>query len=144
MTFTPEPIDKWHILLVEDDADNLTMTAQLLRNLFKMQVHEATSGKQALEVLTTLTTPVKAILTDVSMANIDGVELRNQLRQRQEFNYIPIIAVTAHAMKGDREKYLALGFNGYIAKPIKEPGPFLKQILTAMKEFHDSHTQAAQ
>ena len=55
---------------------------------------------------------------DISIPKIDGYEVTKRLKDQDEFKHIPIVALTAHAMKGDRENFISFGFEGYISKPI--------------------------
>src|SRR5262245_55825822 len=68
------------------------------------------------------------VILDVSLPDIDGFEVLRQIRQLTVFNRIPVVAVTAHAMKGDREKCLAAGFTDYVSKPILDIEDFLRCI----------------
>ena len=58
------------------------------------------------------------MILDISLPEMDGTEILHRIRDDAELHKLPVIALTAHAMSGDREKYLAAGFNDYIAKPI--------------------------
>jgi len=58
------------------------------------------------------------VILDISLPEMDGTEILRRIRDDSELHDLPVVALTAHAMVGDREKYLAVGFNDYIAKPI--------------------------
>jgi CheY-like chemotaxis protein len=83
------------------------------------QVTCATDGRQALAVLEKR--GFDLVLMDVEMPNMDGLEASAAIREREKATggHIPIIAMTAHVMKGDREKCLAAGMDGYVSKPIR-------------------------
>jgi two-component system cell cycle response regulator DivK len=103
------------ILIVEDNQDSRELVVKVLRNK-GFQVIEAVDGEEALE-------KAKAekphlILMDISIPKVDGYEVTRQLKGNEDFRDIPIVALTAHAMKGDREKFISVGFEGYISKPI--------------------------
>ena len=126
----------WTMLLVDDDSDNLALIAHTLA-YYKMQVYCAKSGEEALRLLDTIERPLKAILSDISMPGMDGSQLRREIRSRPNTNHIAIIAITAHAMKGDAERFTSAGFDGYISKPIPEPPILLRMLLTYVKQYAD-------
>jgi two-component system cell cycle response regulator DivK len=79
------------------------------------QVHTAISAEAGFKILETLIPTV--ILLDIRMPHVNGVEMFQQLKSNPKTAHIPVIAITAYAMDDDREKYLNLGFDGYMAKP---------------------------
>ncbi|MBB5514345.1 signal transduction histidine kinase [Rubricella aquisinus] len=101
------------ILVVDDTPTNLMVTSALLSSQ-GFDIHEARSGKDALDQLTSLKAAV--VLMDVNMPEMDGVEAFRQIRARN--NPVPVIALTADAMAGDEQRYLDLGFDGYLPKPV--------------------------
>jgi two-component system cell cycle response regulator DivK len=103
------------ILVVEDNQDNREMVIKVLKHN-GYQVIEAVHGEEA--VKRAKAEKPDLILLDLYIPKMDGYEVTRRLKGDQELQYIPIIALTAHAMKGDREKALAAGCDGYIAKPI--------------------------
>ncbi|GBE53536.1 polar-differentiation response regulator DivK [bacterium BMS3Bbin14] len=103
------------ILVVDDNLDSRELVIKILKNK-GLQLVEAVDGEDALEKVTTERPDL--ILMDISLPKIDGYEVTRRLKSDQNFAAIPIIALTAHAMKGDREKALAAGCEGYITKPI--------------------------
>lgn len=104
------------ILMVEDNLINQKVAFALLKKT-EIPVDIANDGALALEMLKT--THYDLILMDVQMPNMDGPTATQKIRQELGRTDIPIIALTAHAMKGDREKCLAVGMNDYISKPIE-------------------------
>ena len=80
------------------------------------EVQEAENARKAMEMLDSITPDL--ILMDINMPEIDGFTLTQQLRKRPQLSTIPIIAITANAMKGDRERTLQAGCDSYIEKPI--------------------------
>ncbi len=105
------------ILLAEDNPVNQKLASIILSKAgYKVTV--AANGRQALETFTPRPEDFDAILMDIQMPEMDGYEATRCIRQNG-FNDIPIIAMTANAMKGDRELCLAAGMNDYITKPIK-------------------------
>ncbi len=103
------------ILLVEDDSLNAQMIETYLSNL-GYRVNLAKNAAEMWGILTN--TKPGVILIDIYLPDGNGLELVQQLRQNQDYRFIPIIAQTAMAMKGDREICLASGVDDYIAKPI--------------------------
>jgi HAMP domain-containing protein/signal transduction histidine kinase/CheY-like chemotaxis protein len=103
------------VLLVDDDIRNIfAMTSVLERQ--NMQVFSAETGKEAIEKLDR--TDVDIVLMDIMMPDMDGYDTMREIRKKERFRGLPIIAVTAKAMKGDREKTLQAGAWDYLAKPV--------------------------
>jgi two-component system, cell cycle response regulator DivK len=103
------------ILYVEDNQDNRLLIRRILM-AEGFEVVEAEHAKQALEVVDKLQPAL--ILVDINMPDIDGYALTAMLRTKPHLNTVPIIALTANVMRGDRERTLAAGCDGYIQKPI--------------------------
>ena len=103
------------ILIVEDNDDSREFVVKVLKNK-GYQIIEAIDGEEALSKAQT--EEPHLILMDISIPKIDGFEVTKKLKGMDEFKNIPIVALTAHAMKGDREKFISAGFEGYISKPI--------------------------
>jgi CheY-like chemotaxis protein len=103
-------------LIVDDDMRNIYALTSLLER-HKMQVLYAESGGEGIEVLRK-TEDVDVVLMDVMMPEMDGYEATRRIRGMEEYKNLPIIALTAKAMKGDREKCMEAGASDYITKPI--------------------------
>ncbi len=103
------------ILYVEDNPDNRNLIRRVL-NSEGYEMVEAVNAKQAIEKLEN--GGVDIILMDINMPDMDGYTLTAKIKAIEKFSKIPIIAVTANAMRGDREKSLEAGCDGYIQKPI--------------------------
>jgi len=103
------------ILYIEDDVPNRILVKRVLE-AEGFRVVEAGSGRQGLEVAQRERPML--ILVDISMPGMDGFEVTSRLKALPGLSAVPIIAVTANVMKGDREKTLAAGCSGYIEKPI--------------------------
>jgi two-component system, cell cycle response regulator DivK len=103
------------ILIVEDNEDNRELAVKVLRNK-GFETVTAVDGEEAIEKA--VSEKPDLILLDISLPKLDGYEVAKRLKTMEEFKEIPIVAFTAHAMKGDREKVIASGFEGYISKPI--------------------------
>jgi CheY-like chemotaxis protein len=82
-----------------------------------MEVFGATNGKQAIDIINS-TPGLSAVLMDIMMPEMDGYETIRRIRRDTRFRTLPIVALTAKAMKGDREKCLEAGASDYIAKPV--------------------------
>jgi len=105
------------ILLVEDNLVNQKLAKMILTKA-GCRVEVANNGKEAVQKVTASTDDFDLIFMDVQMPEMDGLEATEAIRQ-SGFESIPIVAMTAHAMKGDREICLEAGMNDYITKPIK-------------------------
>ena len=103
------------ILHVEDNLENRLLVKRLLLSE-GYTVVEAESGTDCLKVLLTLHPDL--ILMDINMPDMDGYALTNQLKSNSAFLDIPIVAITANVMKGDRERSLEAGCDGYLQKPV--------------------------
>jgi two-component system cell cycle response regulator DivK len=112
------------ILLVEDNLDNRTIYRVLLEH-FGYQVHEAHNGQEALDQARAVLPDL--ILMDISIPIIDGYEATRILKGDPATRAIPIIALTAHALKTDQERVAATGFDGYLAKPV-EPKRVVEEV----------------
>jgi two-component system cell cycle response regulator DivK len=108
-------IKKSTILYVEDNPDNRSLIRRVLE-AEGYAVAEAINAKQALEKLES--TNIDLVLMDINMPEMDGYTLTARIKSIQKFSKIPIVAVTANVMRGDREKSLGAGCDGYIQKPI--------------------------
>jgi CheY-like chemotaxis protein len=104
------------VLVVDDDARNIFALTTVLENQ-EMEVVTATNGRQAIELLQA-TPELSVVLMDIMMPEMDGYETMRQIRRQARFRTLPILALTAKAMKGDREKCLQAGASDYIAKPV--------------------------
>jgi CheY-like chemotaxis protein len=104
------------VLVVDDDARNIFALTSVLENQ-EMDVVSATNGRQAIEILQN-SSDVSLVLMDIMMPEMDGYETMRKIRNIPDFRTLPILALTAKAMKGDREKCLDAGASDYIAKPV--------------------------
>jgi len=104
------------ILIVDDDVRNIFALTSILESL-KMKVSFAERGEDAIKILDTIPN-IEIVLMDVMMPDMDGYETIRRIRAKEQFDSLPIIALTAKAMKGDREKCMVAGASDYIAKPV--------------------------
>ena len=107
--------NKGTILYVEDNPDNRILIRRVLQSE-DYSVVEATNANEALEKLEGGN--INLILMDINMPDMDGYTLTAKIKAVQRFSRIPIVAVTANVMRGDRERSLEAGCDGYIQKPI--------------------------
>ncbi|WP_438503694.1 HAMP domain-containing protein [Desertibaculum subflavum] len=113
-------------LLVDDDARNIFALSSVLERR-GMRVLTATTGKEAIRILET-TPEIAIVLMDIMMPEMDGYQTMQAIRSKPGFRRLPIIALTAKAMKGDREKCLEAGASEYLAKPVNT-----EQLLSALR-----------
>jgi HAMP domain-containing protein/CheY-like chemotaxis protein/signal transduction histidine kinase len=114
------------VLLVDDDSrNNFALSSVLERR--GMRVLTATTGNEAIELVES-TPDLAIVLMDIMMPEMDGYQTMGKIRERPEYRRLPIIALTAKAMKGDREKCLEAGASDYLAKPVNT-----EQLLSALR-----------
>jgi len=118
----------WKVLVVEDEPDNLDVACRVLRH-YGAEIATATNGKEALEQLKIFKPDF--IISDLSMPVMDGWGLCYELQQDRATAEIPIFALTAHAMLGDRERAISAGFHNYLTKPLT-PVNFVQQLVTIL------------
>ena len=114
------------VLLVDDDARNIFALSSVLERR-GMRVLTATTGTEAIELIKS-TPNLAIVLMDIMMPQMDGYQTMQAIRQRPELRRLPIIALTAKAMKGDREKCLEAGASDYLAKPVNT-----EQLLSSLR-----------
>jgi CheY-like chemotaxis protein len=114
------------VLVVDDDVRNIFALSSVLERR-GMTVLTAGTGREAIEILES-TPDLAIVLMDIMMPEMDGYETMQVMRENSEFRRLPIIALTAKAMKGDREKCLEAGASDYLAKPVNT-----EQLLSALR-----------
>lgn len=102
------------LAVVEDNADNRLLLQAILGDQFELVEYD--NGADALSGISSNRPDL--VLLDISLPGMDGNEILHRIRRDAELRDLPVIALTAHAMAGDREKFLAAGFDDYITKPI--------------------------
>ena len=112
------------IAVVEDNADNRLLLQALLGDRYELV--EFDNGADALAGLSASLPDL--VLLDISLPGMDGNEILTRIREDDRLRPLPVIALTAHAMSGDREKYLEAGFNDYITKPIVDEAVLIAAI----------------
>ena len=114
------------VLLVDDDARNIFALSSVLERR-GMRVLTATTGKEAIKLIES-DPHIAIVLMDIMMPEMDGYQTMEQIRKNPKFRRLPIVALTAKAMKGDREKCLDAGASDYLAKPVNT-----EQLLSALR-----------
>jgi CheY-like chemotaxis protein len=117
-----------HVLVIDDDARNVFAITSTLE-LHGLRITQAGDGRRGIEALRAAP-EIDLILMDVMMPGMDGYATMAAIRQMPRFERLPIIAVTARAMPGDREKSLAAGANDYVTKPVDTD-----ELLTCMERW---------
>lgn len=103
------------VLIAEDNAVNRELLREILESRH-YEVIEAADGQEALAKIEA--SKPDLVLLDINMPALDGFAVIRRLRQHPQLHHLPVLAVTAYAMKDDREKVMAAGFDGYVAKPV--------------------------
>jgi two-component system cell cycle response regulator DivK len=130
------------ILIAEDNAVN----RELLRELLEMRGHtvaEACDGEEALRMIEQ--TQPDLLLLDIGMPLLDGFGVIRNIRENPRFASLPVVAVTAYAMQGDREKILSSKFDGYLSKPVnaRSLGEELDRLLSKRADHDISQNQSS-
>lgn len=123
--------ESWDVLVVDDEEDSLEV-ARFILDFYGAAVHTASNGKQGLERLKRV--HPKLIISDLSMPEMDGWEFLIHLKDDPTTRVIPVIALTAHAMLGDRERAIQAGFHSYISKPLTV-NTFIYQLLDLLRDI---------
>jgi len=108
-------LDGWDIVVLEDEQDSLEV-AEIILSEYGAVVHTASNGKDGLEVVRQA--KPRFVISDLSMPIMDGWGFISGMRADSTLSSIPVIALTAHAMVGDRERAIAAGFHNYLTKPL--------------------------
>jgi CheY-like chemotaxis protein len=127
----PKALIGWTVLVVDDEEDSLEV-AQILLKMAGATVLTARDGQEALDMIQEQRPHF--ILSDLSMPGFDGWRLVQNLNRNRSTQDIPIIALTAHAISGDRERAIEAGFSNYITKPL-DPNKFIQQLLNLLLAF---------
>jgi two-component system cell cycle response regulator DivK len=109
-------MDQKKILYIEDNFHNRRIVRKMLQSRGYMMI-EAEDGLSGLEMVRTLKPHI--VLLDIGLPGMDGLEVVARIKADEELRHIPVIALTASAMRGDRERFLAAGCDDYLAKPVQ-------------------------
>lgn len=121
---------KRRIAVVEDNPDNRMLVEAILEDEYGILEYE--TGQQAVAEL--VEAKPDLVLLDISLPEMDGTEVLEWIRGQESLAGLPVIALTAHAMTGDREKYLDLGFDDYLTKPIVDESVLVGAIERCLKQ----------
>lgn len=108
-------LNGWNIVVMDDEPDSLEV-AEIILTTYGANVHTATNGVEGLEVVRR--THPKLVISDISMPVMDGWEFIHEVKNDRPLMDIPVIALTAHAMTGDRERAIMAGFHNHLTKPL--------------------------
>lgn len=132
----------WNVLVVDDEPDSLEVAVRILR-FYSASVITGSNGREGME-LAKAHRP-RLIISDISMPVADGWEFIFELKNNLATRDIPAIALTAHAMVGDRERAIAAGFHNYITKPLTASS-FIRDLLRVLEgipEFEEAFKEIA-
>jgi CheY-like chemotaxis protein len=121
----------WVIVVVDDEEDSL-MVAEIILIEYGAQVHTASHGQEALDLIRQV--GPRFVISDLSMPIMDGWGLIHGMKTDPALANIPVIALTAHAMPGDRERAIAAGFHNYLTKPLSAT-TFLLDLVNLLTEI---------
>lgn len=133
-----DTLQGYNVLVIDDDLFSLEVARAILKH-YGATVHTAKNGLDGLNAVRTV--KPHFIICDLSMPVMDGWTMVGQLKQDQALMDIPIIALTAHAMAGDRDRALAAGFQNYLTKPLT-PATFMRDLLVLLGNFPDLSSQS--
>lgn len=117
------------VLVVEDNDMNMQLVEYLLEE-GGYQIVKAASGEEALTITRDSGSPPDLILMDIHLPGMDGLSVVREMKSNGRTKTIPILALTAHAMRGDKDRFLEAGCDGYISKPID-----VKTFLSSIEQF---------
>ncbi len=126
------------VLIAEDNPTN----RELLRELLEIRgytVAEACNGQEAVAMVEQ--SPPDILLLDIGMPLLDGFAVVRKLRENPRFTSLPVVAVTAYAMQGDREKIMNSGFDGYLSKPVNS-GSLVQELDRLLARSNTQSVQA--
>ncbi len=130
-TLSRELLKGWKVLVVDDDEHSRKVATMLLKH-HGADVYTAADGSEGIEQVHKV--HPRFVISDLSMPVMDGWAMADALKQDRATTEIPLIALTAHAMLGDREKALAAGFHNYLTKPLT-PATFMRDLLNLLTDI---------
>ena len=124
-----------YILYIEDNPQNMRLVRKMLK-IGGYEMLEAANGLDGLDMVAN--EHPRLVLIDINLPDIDGIEVTKRLKADPELRNIPVVALTANAMFGDKERFLDAGCDGYIAKPVSK-----NELLTTVAEFLEKSERVA-
>jgi CheY-like chemotaxis protein len=121
----------WNIVVIDDEPDSLEVARYIL-DFYGANVLTATNGKEGVALVEQ--SKPRFVISDLSMPEMDGWEFLSELKSTVEIQDIPVIALTAHAMRGDRERALTAGFHNYLTKPLTA-NTFMDELLALLLDI---------
>lgn len=128
---SPDALAKWQVLVIDDEEDNLAVASMMLE-MAGSTVYQAYDGSEGLKALQDYA--IDFVICDISMPVMDGWQFIKAVRDDKAQADLPVIALTAHAMPGDRERAVENGFNAYLTKPL-DPEKFIDQIVKLLAQI---------
>ena len=121
----------WDVVVIDDEPDSLEVVRFIL-DFYGASVHTATNGKEGIALVAKF--KPRFVISDLSMPEMDGWEFLSQLKLTLSTRDIPVVALTAHAMRGDRERAVAAGFHNYLTKPLTA-NTFMDQLIVLLLDI---------
>ncbi|MCA0454385.1 MAG: response regulator [Chloroflexi bacterium] len=133
----PRALEGWRVMVVDDEPDSLEIAKRLLQ-MAGAEVITAGGGQEALNIVRSARPQL--IISDLSMPEVDGWTLLEKLKLERDTLEIPVIALTAHTMPGDRERAIVAGFHNHISKPL-DPRRFISQLMHIVVDIPELKSQ---
>ena len=127
----PNLLHGWDIVVIDDEPDSLEVARYIL-DFYGANVYTAMNGKEGFELVEQV--KPRFVISDLSMPEMDGWEFLSALKSTTSLQDTPVIALTAHAMKGDRERAIGAGFHNYLTKPLTA-NTFMDQLLILLMDI---------
>ncbi len=124
-------LENWDIVVIDDEPDSLEVARYIL-DFYGANVHTAINGKEGITVVERV--KPRFVISDLSMPEMDGWEFIAALKEQTYHQNVPVIALTAFAMKGDRERAISAGFHNYLTKPLTA-STFIDQLLALLLDI---------
>ena len=128
---SPDLLKGWDIVVIDDEPDSLEVARYIL-DFYGANVHTAINGKEGIALVEKIRP--RFVISDLSMPEMDGWEFLSKLKSAISTQNIPVIALTAHAMKGDRERAISAGFYNYLTKPLTA-STFIDELLILLMDI---------
>ncbi len=126
-----ELLSGWKVLVIDDEPDSADVASRVLR-FYHAEIGVARDGKEGLDLVRTFQPDL--VICDLSMPVLDGWGVIHRMKNDRALMDIPVIALTAHAMSGDRERAINAGFHNYLSKPLT-PQTFVKDLLILLTDL---------